>query len=265
MKLVRKNRTGGSLYRISLLFVISALLLLLPAGLHAQYIPEPPNPPRLVNDFAHMMSATEVNQLENKLVAYDDSTSTQIVIVTIETLDGAEVGSYGAELGEKWGVGTKQNHNGIVILVAKKEHKMTIRTGYGVEEKLGSVTVQHLIDDRLTPNFKNGDYYQGFEEATDEIIARLSGMYVNDEPHAKKGLPMWAIILIIFVIFFILPLIFRNGGGGGGTYSRGGYRGPTYWGGGFGGFGGGGSSSSGGGFGGFGGGGFSGGGASGSW
>lgn len=272
MKSVKVNKRSGNLRRLAALVAGMVMLLALPFTIKAQYIPEPPNPPRLVNDFAHLMSDAEVQKLEKKLVAYNDSTTTQIVIVTIETLDGAEVGSFGAELGEKWGVGTKKNHNGIVILVAKAEHKMTIRTGYGVEEKLGSVTVQHIIDDRLKPTFRHNDYYQGFDEATNEIIARLSGMYVDDTPKDVKGIPIWVITLIILITFTVLLIIFRNGGGKGGTYSRGGYTGPTYWGGGFGGWssgGGGGGWSSGGGssggFGGFGGGGFSGGGASGSW
>ncbi len=237
-------------------------------NLWAQTFPERPNPPRLVNDFANVLTGSESEALERKLVAYDDSTSTQIAIVIIETLDGAEVGSYAAELGEKWGVGTKQNHNGVMILMAKKERKVTIRTGYGVEEKLGAIITKRIIDEDLIPNFKQGNFYEGFDEATDEIIARLSGMYVNNNPRSRRdGIPAWVILLIIIIVVFILPIIFRGGGGGGTTYGGRGLR--TWGGGGFGGFSGGGfgggGSSGGGGFGGFGGGGFSGGGSSGSW
>ncbi len=233
----------------------------------AQNFPPQPNPPRLVNDFANVLSSSEQQALEQKLVAYDDSTSTQIAIVIIETLDGAEVGSYAAELGEKWGIGTKQNHNGVLLLMAKQERKITIRTGYGVEEKLGAIICDRIIKNTLVPNFKQGNYYNGFNEATDEIMARLSGMYVNDKVRGKDGIPVWIIILIIIIIFFILPLIFRGGGGRGGGGTTYGRTGPIIWGGGFGGggFGGGGGGSSSGGFGGFGGGGFSGGGSSGSW
>lgn len=279
MKSVRDNTVGswhfvssrlsqreavGSKYRLQI-FLSWFLILGSWFFLAAQNFPEQPNPPRLVNDFAGILSSSERQNLEDKLVAFDDSTSTQIAIVTIETLDGAEVGSYAAELGEKWGVGTKKNLNGVMILMAKKERKVTIRTGYGVEEKLGSIICDRIIQNKLIPNFKNGNFYAGFDEATDEIIARLSGMYVNDEKDKSKRIPIWVILLIIFIIFFILPMIFRNTGGGT-TYSKRGLNswggGPIIWGGG-GGFGSGGSS--GGGFGGFGGGGFSGGGASGGW
>jgi len=146
--------------------------------------------------------------------------------------------------------------------MAKKERKVTIRTGYGVEEKLGAIICDRIIKNKLVPNFKAGNFYQGFDEATNEIIARLSGMYVNDKSDDGEGVPFWVVILIFFIIFFILPIIFRNRGGGT-TYSRGGWGGGPFLGGG--GFGGGGGSSGGGGFGGFGGGGFSGGGSSGSW
>ncbi|MES2621874.1 MAG: TPM domain-containing protein [Bacteroidota bacterium] len=262
MKSVRDKR-GELKYKMT--FILSCVLVfgswIIAVG---QTFPEQANPPRLVNDFAGILSSSERQSLENKLVAYDDSTSTQIAIVTVESLQGAEVGSYAAELGEKWGVGSKENHNGVMILMAKQERKVTIRTGYGVEEKLGSILSDRIIKNKLIPNFKQGNFYSGFNEATDEIMARLSGMYVNDKENDKKKIPFWVILLIIFIIFFILPMFFRNRGGT--TYSRRGLNswggGPVIWGGGGGGFGGG---SGGGGFGGFGGGGFSGGGSSGSW
>lgn len=242
--------------------VLLSMVLLSFWNLAMAYLPERPNPPRLVNDFANVLSATEEKKLEDKLVAYSDSTTTQIAIVTIQSLEGAEVGNYAAELGEKWGIGTKQNHNGIIILMALQERKVTIRTGYGVEEKLGAVTCDKIIKNKVVPNFKNGDYYKAFDAATDEMIQRLQGMYKATDDDDEDKIPLWVIILIMFIVFFILPTIFRNTGGG--TYSR---RGYSSWGGGMGipsggSWGGGGSS---GGFGGFGGGGFSGGGASGSW
>ena len=234
----------------------------------AQNFPAQSDPARLVNDFAHLMSPEQANALEYKLDRYNDSTSTQIAIVTIESLEGAEVGSYAAELGKKWGVGTKQNHNGVMILVSKAEHKVTIRTGYGVEEKLGAIICNRIIENDLVPNFKGGNYYGGFDIATTEMIQRLAGTFkgTGQVPHQKKGIPIWMIIAIIIIILFVLPSIF-GGGGGGGTFGGGGFIGGFLGGvgagGGFGGGGGGGDS--GGGFGGFGGGDFSGGGSSGSW
>ena len=248
---------------------VLAMLCLLLAHIGFAQIPARPNPPRLVNDFAHVMSPEQVEQLERKLDRYNDSTSTQIAIVTVENLGGDEVGSYAAELGEKWGVGTKQNHNGLVILMAKQEHKVTIRTGYGVEEKLGSIICKRIIENKLTPNFKNGNFYQGFDAATDEMIQRLAGTYKGNEQVNEKpddGISLWKIIAIIVFLLVILPIFF-GGGGGGGTFGGGGFTGGLIGGmiGGALSGGGGGGGDSGGGFGGFGGGGFSGGGASGDW
>jgi uncharacterized protein len=245
--------------------VMMILCLFISSFTFAQ-IPPAPDPPRLVNDFAHVMSAGDVETLENKLDRYNDSTSTQIAIVTVETLGGEDVGSFAAELGEKWGVGTKKNHNGIIILMAKNEHKVTIRTGYGVEEKLGSIICDRIIKQTLSPNFKAGNFYGGFDAATTEIIQRLAGTYEDktDRTGDGKGIPLWVIIAIIIFLLFILPRFF-GGGGNGGTFGGGGFTGGLI--GGFlgsGGLGGGGGGDSGG-FGGFGGGGFSGGGASGDW
>lgn len=254
----------GSIIKCTWLFLLSVVLSL---TAFAQY-PERPNPPRLVNDLAGFLNSEEIAALEQKLVAYDDSTSTQITIVAIQSLDGADKAQYATELGEKWGVGGKENDNGVVILISKEDRQLFIATGRGVEQYLPDAICKRIVENKLKPNFKRGNYYQGLDEATNEMIARLSGTFVGDggDKGEKRGIPLWAIILIIVVVFIILPSIFRGGGGGGTTF---GGRGYNNWGGGFGGFGGGGfgggSSSGGGGFGGFGGGSFGGGGAGGSW
>jgi uncharacterized protein len=244
------------------------LLLLFIAGsipLRAQTYPAIPNPPRLVNDFAGMLSADERQQLENRLVAYDDSTSTQIAIVTEKTLNGADAGQYAIGLFNAWGIGgQKKADNGVLIYVALNDRKMFIVTGRGVEQYLPDIVCKRIVERRLKPNFRNEQYFEGFSEAIDEMQQRLAGTFVNDEPEAAEGLPMWAVILILIVLLIVFSNMF--GGGGGGTYSR---RGYSSWGSGpvifSGGGGGGWSSGSGGGFGGFGGGSSGGGGAGGSW
>ena len=103
----------------------------------SQNIPERPSPPRLVNDFAGMLKPDEVRMLEQKLVAFDDSTSTQIAIVTVPTLNGYDKADYAQQLGEKWGIGQKGRNNGVLILVKPKtpdsRGEVQISTGYGVE------------------------------------------------------------------------------------------------------------------------------------
>lgn len=246
--------------------------LLISFSLFAQVekaIPKRPNPPRLVNDFSNTLSTAQIEELERKLVAYDDSTSTQIAVVLVKSLEGYSVEDYAFTLGREWGVGGKQN-NGIVLLAAMEDRKIRIEVGYGLEGAIPDLTSKSIIDNDITPNFKEAKYYRGLDKAVDDIILAATGRYKAPDGYStRKGKPFkWGTLVII--IIFILIGIF-GGGGGNGTYvSRGGSRrvggGFPWWmflGGG--GSGGGGGGSSGGGFGGFGGGSFGGGGSSGSW
>ena len=227
-----------------------------------------PSPPKLVNDYTGTLTADQKLALENKLVAFDDSTSIQIAVVIIPSLNGNDIADYNVKLGRAWGVGGKEFSNGVVLLIAKNDHKLNISTGYGVEGALPDITSSQIIDDIIVPKFKGDDYYRGIDEGTDAIMQAVKGEYTAPANyHKKKGSSTGRIIFIIFIIIFFLAFGGR-GGGGGSFMSR---RGFTAWtignmigGGGGGGWSGGGGGSSGG-FGGFGGGSFGGGGASGSW
>ncbi len=231
--------------------------------------PEKPSPPRLVNDFANIISPAEQQQLEKKLVAFDDSTSTQISIVTVATIHGYDIDDYNQRLGELWGVGRKGKDNGVVLLVAKQEREVSITTGYGIEAVLTDALSRRIIENNIVPNFKQGNFYNGLDEATTVIMQLATGEFTADDvkPAVNKHLIILIICLIIFFIF-LSSILNRNkhytysgrgrsGGGFGGPWMGGGGFGGGSWGGG--------GSSSGGGFGGFGGGSFGGGGASGKW
>jgi uncharacterized protein len=259
--------------QIRKIFLTSFVSFLTICGSFAQDFPVKPD--RLVNDYTNTLSVDQVNQLEQKLVAFDDSTSTQIAVVIIKSLGGYEIADYASRLGEKWGVGRDKKNNGVVLLVALEDRKVTIQTGYGVEGALPDAIARRIIENEIKPDFKNANYYQGLEKGTDAIIAYTKGEYKNDDVKDRrnsKGIPSGLIILIIIII---VALISRGGGGNQVIGSRGG-TGPLWWllmgnamgrgsrgGDGWGGFSGGGGG--GGGFGGFGGGSFGGGGASGSW
>lgn len=238
-------------------------------------ITTPPNPPRLVNDYSNELSADQVQALERKLVDYDRSTSTQIVIVVVPTLDGNSLEDAALSILRNWGVGGKQNNNGIVILAALNDRKITIQTGYGMEGVVPDVTAKAIIDNSIVPNFKARNYYRGFDQAIDDIMRAAEGKYQAPAGYGKTGKAAKGLGGLVFIIIIILFVIFsgRGGGrGGGGMVSRRGYRdfgagwilGSLLSGGGGGGWSGGGGGG-GGGFGGFGGGGGGGGGASGSW
>ena len=228
----------------------------------------------LVNDYANVLTPDQKQALENKLVALDDSTSTQISVVIVPTVGSYSISDYNVELGRAWGVGGKQNNNGVVLLIAKEDRKLDITVGYGLEGALPDVTSKSIIDDVIVPNFKGNDYYRGIDQGTDAIIAAVKGEYNTPRAKSGKGNSSGKIIFIVILVLFLL---LSSGGGnskGGSFMSRrgampfilgsllgSGGRGGGGFGGGGGGFGGGG----GGGFGGFGGGSFGGGGSSGSW
>jgi uncharacterized protein len=241
----------------------------------ASDIPQRPNPPRLVNDLANMLKPDEVQALEQKLVNYNDTTSTQIAVVTITSLGPYEVADFAYRLGESWGVGGKGKNNGILILVSKNERKVNISTGYGLESVVPDAYAKRIIEQIVKPQFKTGNYYQGLNSAADQLILLASGQYKaepreHDDSDGDSPLIIWLIIGL--VVLFIISRMFgggRGGRGGGMRTLMNPYGGLGTFGdfssgrGTFGGWGGG--SGGGGGFGGFGGGSFGGGGASGDW
>jgi uncharacterized protein len=239
-------------------------------SLFAQKIESRPQPPMAVNDFGNLLETFQRQALEQKLRNYNDSTSSAIVIVTVPELQGYDIAEVALKYLRDWGIGVKGKNNGVLILVSKAEHKARIETGYGMEGVLPDILAKQIIDQRMIPYFKNGDYYAGFDNAVDAIIQAAAGEYHADPKAAKSGKPSIGTILILVIIFVIIISLFSGGGGGGSYMSRKGsksFMGGLPWfllgsmmggggrGGGFGG----------GGFGGFGGGGGGGGGASGGW
>lgn len=239
------------------------MLLLIGATAKAQ-LPSPSYPPRLVNDYAGVLSTNEVNTLERMLVNYNDTTSTQFLVLLVDDLQGYNIDQYATEIGHSWGVGQRGKNNGAVIVVKparnNEKGRVAISTGYGLEEYITDATAKRIIEKEMYPAFREGDYYTGILNAITVMMDLCSGKFTQDEYSKDDGIPVWMIILFIIGIILILRGFNNNQ-----NYTSGGSR--TIWipmgGGGFGGGFGGGHSS--GGFGGFGGGGFGGGGASGSW
>lgn len=257
-----------------------AVIFVLLSGMAAlAAIPEKPYPPRLVNDYAGILTDQQAARLERKLVDYNDSTSTQITVITLQSLDGYDIDDLAQRIGQKWGAGQKSYDNGVIILIKPKtgneRGQAAISTGYGMEEIIPDAIARRIVDNEMIPYFRENDYYGGINAGIDIIIDLASGRFTADD-YAGENDTM-SVIITIGIILLILFFASRNSGNRG--HNIGSTRLP-FWvlldmlndsgrssGSNWGGFGGGGGfgGRGGGGFGGFGGGGFGGGGASGSW
>lgn len=248
------------------------LILLLSFNMVAQ-IPDAPKPARLVNDFANIFSESEKQELEKILVSIDDSTSNQIVVVTVKDFGGMDKAQFATELGQKWGVGgDAKKDNGIVILIKPKTKESKgeahIAVGYGLEAAIPDITANHIIDNTMIPYFKENKYFEGVLAGVKDVYLAAKGEY--NEARSKKTKGKFGNLIVIAIIVLVVVVMVTRGnknGGGGRRTTYGDSALPFIF---FGGFGGGSGGSSGfgggsGGFGGFGGGGFGGGGAGGSW
>lgn len=250
-------------------FAIVALLLTVLSAA-AVAVPSRPNPPKLVNDLAAIFSEKQVNELEQKLETFSDTTSNQIAVITVADLEGYAPAEYATKIGIEWGIGSKDFNNGIVILVKPKtpdaRGEVSIQIGYGLEGAIPDAYCKRIIENDVIPHFRENDYYGGVAQAVDVLMALASGEITfvkgaDDEEDSGYG----ALLIIAVVLFFIWIWAkinmkkgrnnsnnHRGGGFGGGYYHSSGSRSSSR------------SSSSGSSFD-FGGGSFGGGGASGSW
>ncbi len=229
-----------------------------------------------VYDYIDLLSKSQEKALEQKLVRYSDSTSTQIVIAIISSTQGENITFLGAQWGEKWGIGQADKDNGILILLAKDDRKIAINTGYGVEGSLTDALSRRIIENGILPHFKEGDYNGGLNRGADLIFEVLNGEFQEERTFENsESFPLST--FLPFIIFFVILIILSNRNRKNGDGKNGGRRsGLDLWdiiilsnmgrsSGSSGGFGSGGGFSGGGFGGGFGGGGFGGGGASGGW
>ncbi len=210
-----------------------------------------------VHDEAKALAQQTIDNLEQRLKIFEDSTSNQIVILIVPTLDGEVIEQYGLRVAEKWKLGQKDKDNGVVLLVSINDRKMRIEVGQGLEGPLPDAICNRIIRNEMAPNFRRGDYDAGVTAATNAIMQSIKGEYkAEDGPvRGTGGGNRFVTLLVIFIIFSLFRFLARRGGRSGGWTSGGGWfigGGGGNWGGGGGGFSGGGGS-------------FGGGGSSGSW
>lgn len=248
---------------------------LISLGVFAQdFLPDRPS--GMVNDYGDMISAQEERLLEAKLRSYRDSTSNAIVIASFESFQGYSKEELATTLFNNWRIWEGERYNGVLILLSKNEREIRIEVGYGLEGAIPDANANRIINEIMVPNFRNGNFYAGLDQATTAMIRMAAGEFEGIERRqVTNDVPADIIIIFIVIIFVIISIIRKGGGGRGGRKRTLGAAEILFWGAmmgggprrGGGGFGGGGFSG-GGGFGGFsGGGGFGsgGGGAGGSW
>lgn len=270
--------------------------LALPAAAQDYNFPERPEGPVL--DSADMLSPATEAALDRQLRDYNRDTGRAIIVATVPSLDGASIERYATALFAEWGIGGAERDMGLLLLIARDDREMRIEIGYGLHPYFGGIMAGRVINDTITPRFRNGDFDGGVTAGVDAIVSHLANspedaiaieeaaQAAAEKQRSEGGFPIGAIIWLGFLLFFfVLPMLsgrkgrrrYRSGVGGvvgdiilweaGKAIARG-ITDSDDWGGGGGGFGGGGfGGGGGGGFGGFGGGGggFGGGGASGGW
>lgn len=175
----------------------------------------PPRSNRLVNDYADMLTSSQEEVLEAMLVAFDDSTSTQICLLTMDDLQGNDILQLAYEIGETWGIGNRFD-NGVVFLIKSNRHgkgEIAIAQGYGLESVLTDAICRRIIETVVVPKFQEDNYYQGIRQGIESICRVVRGEgFSHDEDDDD-----WIFAIVVFILCFGLPILlvlFSKGKGG---------------------------------------------------
>lgn len=204
-----------SIFSVGIQIVLGLLFLFTFSIVQGQNIPEKPQPERLVNDFADILSPAEENALEQKLLGYFVKTSTQIAVVSVKSLNGYERADFATRLAQKWGIGSAKNDNGILLLVKPKysnsKGQLYIAVGYGLEGAATDIAVGQIRTNILIPAFIKNDYYGGINKATDALIALTKGEY-NEEQfiQSEKEINLFWIVFAIVIVLIVFRTMKNN-------------------------------------------------------
>ncbi|MBY0432802.1 MAG: TPM domain-containing protein [Cyclobacteriaceae bacterium] len=212
-----------------LFFVVPFVIGFFPAALAQKEVPELWG--HRVHDDAKVLSAETVNRLEQTLKVFEDSTSNQVGILIIPSLDGEIIEEYTLRVAEKWKLGTEKKDNGVVMLIAINDRKMRIEVGQGLEGALTDALCNRIIRNEMAPNFRRGDYDAGVTAAVNAIMLATKGEYkgedqVSQRGKAKPGAGFIFGLVILFVLgSFTYSALFTKGCAGWGLY---GFLAPFY-------------------------------------
>ncbi|MBF0208173.1 MAG: TPM domain-containing protein [Oligoflexia bacterium] len=184
-----------------------------------------------VNDYASILSDDVRKNIEKKLLQLHDLESTQVVVLTVPTLNGENLEEYSIKVVEKWQIGKHKNDNGVLLLIAKEERKVRIEVGRGLEGKLTDLVSGRIIREEIIPYFKQGNYDLGVISGVNAIIDVVKGEYQNERKSNSREITSNRLLILVGLIFGLLFWargrggVFINRGGGGSWRSGGGYSG----------------------------------------
>ncbi len=160
-----------------------------------------------VNDTADMLSSATVQELETLLKAHEDSTSNQVVVLTIPALqDGETIEQFSIRVADAWKIGRKGKDNGVLLIVSRDDHKVRIEVGSGLEGALPDITCGSIIRHEIVPRFKSGDFDEGIKAGTQSILAAIRGEYTADTTEAASGDDLGILGYVLFSLFFVVTL-----------------------------------------------------------
>lgn len=182
-------------------------------------IPDAPSKIYPVNDYANVLSEQQKDFINKKLITYSDSTSTEILVCTVKTINGDDINFVGARWGEKWKIGQKKSNNGIVLLIATDDHKLTIQNGRGTEDAMTDMMSGIIINQYMVPYLKENNFYEAINSGTDQIINVLQGKFkAKKSAENEDDFSGLMVAIIVFVVIMFIVFISSGGNNGGGTY-----------------------------------------------
>lgn len=194
------------------------LLVMLGISLWAGVLAAQPNFPKLtgrVVDNAGLLTSSERQSLTEKLARHEQATTNQVVVVTVDSLDGYEIADYGYQLGRYWKIGQADKNNGVILLVAPNQRKVRIEVGYGLEGDLPDALAKQIVDFEIIPQFKKKHFGKGIIAGTEAILGVLKGTYtastIKEKHKAKPGFDYYFILIVVaLVIGGILDSFMRS-------------------------------------------------------
>jgi len=190
---------------------ITAILLIAACAVFVStlYALEVPALKGRVNDYAGILSDMAERQLESMLSELEQTDSTQIVVLTIPSLEGDSLEDFSVRVAEAWKIGSADNDNGAILIVSKRDRKIRIEVGYGLEGKLTDLMAGRIIRNVIGPHFKTGDFDGGMVQGVDAMIGTVKGLY-NAESKPRSGTRTSSPgVFGIFALLFVLNMIGR--------------------------------------------------------